>query len=237
MDDDKYFRFNKINENVTELYIYGEIRKPDWVEQWLEIDKDLVDSLSIKDALQKVDTPILRVRINSIGGSVSEGLAIYSLLSDFQGELETIVDGFACSAASIIFMAGKKRIVPENGLLMIHNAWMSVAGDHNDLQKAAADLVKITQPSVNIYCLKTGLSEEKIKEMMDEEYWIPSAEAFELNFATTVDRNENAKQSLKENYLYNLVMKNKSLKQELMKVANPLKEEDALTSFLNGRKD
>lgn len=237
MDDDKYFRFKKINENVTELYIYGEIRKPDWVEQWLEIDKDLVDSLSIKDALQKVDTPILRVRINSIGGSVSEGLAIYSLLSDFQGELETIVDGFACSAASIIFMAGKKRIVPENGLLMIHNAWMSVAGDHNDLQKAAADLVKITQPSVNIYCLKTGLSEEKIKEMMDEEYWIPSAEAFELNFATTVDRNENAKQSLKENYLYNLVMKNKSLKQELMKVANPLKEEDALTSFLNGRKD
>lgn len=95
------------------------------------------------------------------------------MLSDFKGHLITQVDGFACSAASVIFMAGQERIMPESGLIMIHNAWTSVEGDQNQLRKAAADLEMITKPSVNIYCNKTGLSEEEVKAMMDVEHgWI-----------------------------------------------------------------
>ena len=145
-----------------------------------------------------------------MGGSVSEGLAIYNLLNDFKGNVTRIVDGFACSAASVVFMAGDKRIVPESGLLMIHNAWGVAEGDSNAMKKYAEDLEKITQPSVNIYVSKTGLSEEKVKEMMDKETWITSAEALKLNFATAIEKDD-ANQSLENHYLYKMVMKLKEL--------------------------
>ena len=169
---DKFLNFRKVNESETELYVYGDIRKKDIIDKWFGTGEDVTEAFTLKDALASVDTPNLTVRINSYGGSVSEGLAIYSLLSEFKGHLKTIVDGFACSAASVIFMAGEERVVPENGLLMIHNAWTEARGDSNTMKKVAEDLEKITQPSLNIYVSKTGLSEEKVKEMMDREEWI-----------------------------------------------------------------
>lgn len=252
---DKFLNFKKISESETELYIYGDIRKKDWIDAWLGTGQDATDAFSLKDALAVVDTPNLTVRINSYGGSVSEGLAIYSLLSDFKGHLKTIVDGFACSAASVIFMAGKERIVPENGLLMIHNAWSYAEGDSNVMRKMAEDLEKITQPSVNIYVAKTGLSEEKVKEMMDREEWITSQEAFELGFSTSLVKKDGANQSLEADFVYKLVMKNKEqqkmieeMKQTeknviskinqtadgiVVSVTNNSVKEDAWTSFFN----
>ena len=162
MENNKYLNFRKLNEQETELYIYGDIRKKDIIDSWFGTGKDVTEAFTLKDALAKIDTPELTVRINSYGGSVSEGLAIYNLLSDFKGHLRTIVDGFACSAASVIFMAGKERIVPESGLLMIHNAWSKATGDSNAMKKAAEDLEKQTQPSVNIYVSKTGHSGDVI---------------------------------------------------------------------------
>lgn len=236
----KFLNFRKVSESETELYIYGDIRKKDWIDSWFETGQDKTDAFSLKDALAAVDTPNLTVRINSYGGSVSEGLAIYSLLSEFKGHLKTIVDGFACSAASVIFMAGQERVVPENGLLMIHNAWSYAEGDSNVMKKMAEDLEKITQPSVNIYVNKTGLSEEKVKEMMDREEWITSQEAYELGFSTTQTRNE-AKQALEANYVFNLVSKLKQKDKTILKleaeiaqnnISKPI-EEDAWSSFFN----
>lgn len=213
---DKFLNFKKVNESETELYIYGDIRKKDIIERWFDLeDPERTDAFSLKDALMVVDTPNLTVRINSYGGSVSEGLAIYGLLSEFKGHLKTIVDGFACSAASVIFMAGEERVVPENGLLMIHNAWTEARGDSNAMKKVAEDLEKITQPSLNIYTSKTNLSEEEIKEKMDKEEWITSKEAFEWGFSTTQTRKDNAMQSLEVDFVYNLVVKNKELQKEL----------------------
>lgn len=241
---DKFLNFKKVSKSETELYIYGDIRKKDWIDSWFGTGQDATDAFSLKDALSAVDTPNLTVRINSYGGSVSEGLAIYSLLSEFKGHLKTIVDGFACSAASVIFMAGQERVVPENGLLMIHNAWSYAEGDSNVMKKMAEDLEKITQPSVNIYINKTGLPEEKIKEMMDREEWITSQEAFELGFSTAQTRNE-AKQALEANYMFNLVSKLKAKDKKIEELSNkiaqhsvkediqkPIKE-DAWTSFFN----
>lgn len=209
------FAFQKVDENNTELFIYGEIRKKDIWDMFFGDDDTRTGAFEFKDALAEVDTPNLTVRINSMGGSVSEGLAIYNLLNDFKGNVTTIVDGFACSAASVIFMAGDKRIVPESGLLMIHNAWGYAEGDSNAMKKYAEDLEKITQPSVNIYCSKTGLEESKVKEMMDDETWITSQEALELGFATTIEKDD-ANQSLENHYLHKMVMKLK----ELEKVQN-----------------
>lgn len=253
MENNKYLNFRKLNEQETELYIYGDIRKKDWIDDWFGTGKDVTEAFSLKDALAKIDTPILTVRINSYGGSVSEGLAIYNLLQDYKGHLRTVVDGFACSAASVIFMAGTERIVPESGLLMIHNAWSRATGDSNAMKKAAEDLEKQTQPSVNIYVSKTGLSEERVKEMMDHETWITSKEAFELGFATNLEKNDSAKQALESDYVYNLVLNVKELEKEnqlYKKEITQLKEQvneslpenknninrDAWASFFNTKK-
>lgn len=236
---DKFLNFKKISESETELYIYGDIRKKSFIEKWLDIQSESTDAFSLKDALSAVDTPNLTVRINSYGGSVSEGLAIYSLLSEFKGNLKTVVDGYACSAASVIFMAGKERVVPEQGLLMIHNAWSYAEGDKNVMKKMAEDLEKITQPSVNIYVSKTGLSEEKIKEMMDEESWITSQEAYELGFSTTQTKNE-AMQALEANFIHNLVMKNKELQNSVEEKANELAQKlfsELKNDFENSRQN
>lgn len=231
---EKYLAFNKIDDQTTEMYIYGDIRKKNIIERWLNIQSEATDAFTLKDAINTVDTPNLVVRINSYGGDVAEGLAIYSLLSSFKGHLTTIVDGFACSAASVIFMAGQIRIVPEQGLLMIHNAWSYAEGDSNTMKKMAEDLEKITQPSVNIYTSKTKLSEEEIKEKMDRETWITSKEAFDWGFATSIERNE-AKQSLECNFVHNLVMRVKELESELenKKINNEVVEpqKDAWASF------
>lgn len=196
-EEKKYCQFIKVDETLTELYIYGEIRKPSLIEEWLGIeDKTRVDAFSLKDAIAQVDTPNLKVRINSDGGSVNEGLAIYSLLKDFKGHLITKVDGWACSAASVIFMAGQERIMPESGLIMIHNASVSTSGDANALRKMASDLDVITQPSVNIYASCTGLPEEEIKLMMNEETWMDCRAAFEKGFATDIQKDTEAQQSV-----------------------------------------
>ncbi len=238
--NDRYFQFVKVDDNLTELYIYGDIRKPSLIERWLKIEDDTrVDAYSFKDALNEVNTPNLLVRINSMGGSVSEGLAIYGLLSDFNGHLITQVDGFACSAASVIFMAGQERIMPENGLLMIHNAWTDACGDPNELRKAADDLEIITKPSVNIYVNKTGLSEEEIKSMMDKETWMDYKSAFEKGFATSIQKNDTIQQSIKDinSYIRNLVIKNQELTtklEEFEKENNNAKiKEDSWESFFN----
>lgn len=215
MPDKSYMQFKRVSNSNTDLFIYGDIRKPGLFEKWFGDSGDgRTDALSFAEALNEVDTPNLTVHINSYGGSVSEGLAIYSLLSDFKGNLITVVDGFACSAASVIFMAGKERIVPESGLLLIHNAWTQAEGDSNALKKAAEDLEKITQPSIDIYCSKTRLSESKIKELMDEETWITSKEAYELGFSTVIKRNE-AMQSLESGYMLKLIEKIRDLSQKI----------------------
>lgn len=223
---EKYYEFVKLNDEITELYIYGDIRKPGLIEKWLGVDDETrVDAFSFKDALNEVDTPKLVVRINSMGGDVSEGLAIYGLLSDFKGELITKVDGFACSAASIIFMAGEKRIVPTNGLIMIHNAWSCAEGNANDFRKFADDLDMITKPSLNIYCEKTGLDENEIKSMMDEETWMDYKIAIEKGFATNVENANNIQQSISDinKYLQKTIRENIKLKEEKNHLENKIK--------------
>jgi|GEM_PF-2123401 ATP-dependent Clp protease protease subunit len=225
MKNNKYMQFVKINDNNTELYVYGDIRKPDLIERWLDLDDPgRTDALSFSEALKQVDTPNLIVRINSYGGIVSEALAIYSLLCDSGLNVITKVDGFACSAASIIFMAGKERIVPESGLLMIHNAWSVAEGDSNALKKAAEDLEIITSPSLEIYASKTKLSKEQLKDMMDKETWINSNKAFEYGFATTLNKDDAAKQSIESNFVKKLVNKIEMLEKENLKLNKTIKE-------------
>lgn len=130
------------------------------------------------------------MHINSYGGEVAEGLAIYNTLKNSDMKVTTICDGFACSAASVIFMAGDERIINEASLLMIHNAWTYANGNATELRKAAEDLDKITQASVNAYVSQAVISEDEIKKLMDNETWITAQEAVEYGFATKTEKSD-----------------------------------------------
>ena len=161
----------------------------------------------------------LKVRINSYGGEVAQGLAIYNLLKDYKGQVTTVCDGVACSAASVIFMAGTQRLMPRSSLLFIHNAWTYASGNAEELRKQAEELEKITQPSVEIYKSSSNLSEETIKIMMNEETWITADEALEYGFATQIVE-DNPQQSMKDDIVSKLVHQNKKLEKQLNEKAN-----------------
>ena len=209
--ENNFLNFKKKSETETELYVYGNIEKKDWIDNWLGTGKEKTDAFTLKDALMQVDTPNLTVRINSYGGSVSEGLAIYSLLSEFKGHLKTIVDGFACSAASVIFMAGDERVMSTASLLMIHNAWTWASGNAKELRKQADDLDTVTQASINAYMQEVNITEEELKQMLDDETWIAPQEALEKGFITTIVNEKDAEeisQSVKKS-LIDIIIKSK----------------------------
>ena len=209
----KFYQLTNQDDFNAELYIYGDITSYKWYD-------DEVCAYDLAKELMELGNKNLKVRINSYGGEVAQGLAIYNLLKDYKGTVTTVCDGFACSAASIIFMSGTNRAMPKSSLLMIHNAWSWASGNANKLRKIAEDLEKITQPSIEIYKTVSNLDEETIKRMMDEETWITAEEALEYGFATVIVE-DNPKQSLKDDILSKLVHSNK----ELTRQVKILKEE------------
>ena len=125
--------------------------------------------------------------INSYGGEVAEALAIYSALKRHSASVHTYCDGFACSAASIIFCAGDQRTMGTLSMLMIHNCMSHVGyANSEEMRKAADDNDKINQSSINAYKAATGMKEEQIKELMDAETWFTAEEALKFRFATDI---------------------------------------------------
>lgn len=178
-----------INEESKEadIYIYGDITSWEW-------DESDVSSFTLSKDLQALpdDIQIINVYINSYGGEVAEGLAIYSALKRHKAKVKTYCDGFAASIASVIFSAGDERIMSNASLLFIHNAWSYASGDANAMNKAAEDLAKITQASIEAYKEVVNLSEEKLKELMDAETWLSPAECIEMGFATQIVSDSNS---------------------------------------------
>ena len=214
---ERFYQLTNVSEDSATLYIYGDITSI----KWFENDVCVYD---LAKEIGDLNGKALTVRINSYGGEVAEGLAIYNLLKSYEGEVTTICDGFACSAASVVFMAGAKRIMPRSSLLMIHNAWTWASGDADDLRKAADDLEKITQPSVEIYTSVSNLDADEIKAMMDAETWIDADEALDFGFATEICE-EAAMQSLEDGILAKTVFKNKQLEKRIKELekAEPVK--------------
>ena len=127
---ERFYQLTNVSEDSATLYIYGDITS-------IKLFENDVCVYDLAKEIGDLNGKSLTVRINSYGGEVAEGLAIYNLLKSYAGEVTTICDGFACSAASVVFMAGTKRIMPRSSLLMIHNAWTRASGDADDLRKAA----------------------------------------------------------------------------------------------------
>lgn len=219
MKNNRYFSLIE-NEEAKEcdIYIYGDITSWEWVESD-------VSSYTLSKRIDNLDCDIINVYINSYGGEVGEGLAIYNMLKRNKAKVITHCDSFACSISSVIFMAGDIRIMSTSSLLMIHNAWTYTVGNANDLRKQANDLDKITQASVNAYMLEVNISEEELKKLLDNETWLTANESLNMNFATSITndkKTENASQSVRKN-LMNMIIENQDYKHKSASEPEPTK--------------
>jgi len=196
----KYYSLATEN-NEASINIYGDITS--W--EWRESD---VSSYTLSKEIEGLDVDTINVYINSYGGEVTEGLAIYNALKRHKAKIKTFCDGFAASIASVIFMAGDERIMSNASLLFIHNAWTIAEGNANDFRKQAEDLDKITQASINAYMNHVNITEEELKELLDNETWITPQDALEMGFATAIvndNTSKNPNQSIKKKLMQQLV--------------------------------
>lgn len=131
----------------------------------------------------------IKVRINSRGGDVVDGLAIYSLLNEASrkgARVEVDIDGLAASMASVIAMAGDEIRIAAGAFLMIHNPWGVGIGESDDLRSLADTLDKMRDNLVGIYAARSGQSAEQIRSMMDAETWMKADEAKSLGFVDSI---------------------------------------------------
>ncbi len=156
------------------LYFYGDIVSS-WWGAWDNTDQY---PERIRDFLSGQTGP-LDIYINSAGGSVCACMAIYNMLSRYQGEKVVYVDGLAASAASVIALAGDKVIIPENAFFMIHHAWTSAVGNVNELENVVGMLRSMDDAMLSVYEAAAAISRDQIIEYMDMEKWFTGAEAAE----------------------------------------------------------
>lgn len=187
MKNKQYFQLVTAG-NIAELTIYGDITSFPWLENDVSAHNLSAQLASLQNVAQ------INVYINSYGGEVAEGLAIYNALKRHPAKVVTYCDGFACSIASVIFMAGDERVMCNPSFLMIHDAWSCVAGNADEMRKQADDLDKITTASVAAYMAYCNLTEEELRAKMKAESWLTHSEALEMGFATGVAEMEESEQ-------------------------------------------
>lgn len=182
MDKTKtYFQMNKKTQNKGEIYIYGDIVSSKW-------DETDVTAVDFKNELNQLgDVSEIDVHINSAGGNVFEGHAIYNMLKMHKAKVNIYVDALAASIASVIAMSGDTIFMHKNSFMMIHNSWIMTLGNSKDLRQTADLLDKTDQSSNNAYLDKaTNLSEAELKQLLEAETWLTADEALEKGLADEI---------------------------------------------------
>jgi len=164
---------NKANE-TADVWIYSEIGGFD------------VNAKSFIDELKELKGKDLNVHINSLGGSVFDGLAIYNALKSHKGNVKTIVEGIAASIASVIAMAGDTIEMSKNSLFMIHNPFTMAGGDAAELRKTANVLDKIRDEIADIYNSVSKQDHETLIGLMAAETWFNADETLDVGFANSI---------------------------------------------------
>ncbi|WP_312837245.1 head maturation protease, ClpP-related, partial [Pantoea sp.] len=145
-----------------------------------------VTASRIAGALRSLGGADVTVNINSPGGDMFEGLAIYNLLREYEGRVTIKVLGLAASAASVIAMAGDDVQIGRGAFLMIHNCWVYAMGNRHDLAQIAADMEPFDKAMSDIYQARSGLDAATVDRMMDGETYIGGSEAVEKGFADSL---------------------------------------------------
>ena len=175
-------------ETSCDLYFYGDI-VDSWWGAWDDMDQY---PESIKSFLNEAKGKDINIYINSGGGSVFAGMAIYNMLKRHQGYKTVYVDGLAGSIASVIALAGDKVIIPSNAYMMIHKPWCGLHGNSTELRAMADTLDKIEEGILNVYNenLAENADIEVVKAMVNAETWLTGDEAskyFNVNVSESVD--------------------------------------------------
>lgn len=175
--------------DTIELRLYDTIEKDGW---WTESE---TSAKAIAKKIAEIpNAKEIKIYINSLGGSVMEGIAIYNQLKRHAAHKTVYVDGFACSIASVIAMAGDTVIMPKNTVMMIHNAWTFVMGNAAELRKAADDLDVINDASKQAYLDRAGdkITPEKLTELLDAETYLTAEQCISYGFADKHSEDDDA---------------------------------------------
>lgn len=143
---------------------------------------------TVLDQIKSFKGNVIRVPINSYGGSVTEGISIYNLLKGRSEKIEASIIGYALSMGGAIAMSADEVIMPENGFFMLHNPWGGVIGDKDEVGNYADLLENMTNQLAQMYSRKTGMSEAKIKKLMREETWLSPKEAKAMGFVDRISK-------------------------------------------------
>lgn len=130
----------------------------------------------------------INLTLNSPGGSVTDGMAIYNILASEREKLSVEVIGLAASMASVVALAGSSLTMGEGSYFMIHNPWTIALGDADQLRHDADILDKMRSELISIYAAHSSLGTQRIAELMDAETWMTADEALEAGFASAVRR-------------------------------------------------
>ena len=179
MKDFKVLKARAKADNVIEVDIYGDIIATE-SEQTSYED---VTPLYIKDFLAFAGNRELEININSLGGDVNAGIAIYNMLKNYKNTKRVYVQGIAGSISSVIAMAGDEIYMADNAQLMIHRAWCIQAGNAQEMQKAVDFLNKLDGIIADVYMTKVtkkDVTRYDILNMMSDETWLTGVEASKI---------------------------------------------------------
>lgn len=168
---------NQNDPEAADVYIYDEI-------SWLG-----VDSAGFVRDLMSIRSKVIRVHLNTPGGYVFDGVAIYNALRNHSAKIETYIEGLAASIGSIIAMAGDKIYIAENAFLMIHDPFIVAVGDAEELRKTADLLSKIKESLLDTYVKRTGQDRATVEKWMSDETWFNAKESVEYGFADEITGN------------------------------------------------
>lgn len=187
-------RVNKVNDDIAEVFVYGDIGG------WM----DGIGADEFARELKSLKVTEITARINSGGGSVFEGQAIYNSLVNHPAKVNVVIDGIAASIASVIAMAGDNISITEGSHIMVHKPLSMNVGNADSMRKEAEVLDSLESGIIDIYAARTGKSRDQLEKWVANETWFKGAAAVDAGFADSVipaKRKENfAKSNILNHY-------------------------------------
>ncbi len=172
---------------MAEINVKGDIVINEYSEFYRWFDWECTCPQDVKSILDSTpENEQIDVYINSGGGHVTAGQEIYSMLRQDK-RVRIHIQGMACSAASIVAMAGQSDISPV-GMIMIHNVSGGATGDYHEMEKAQRELKSMNEALANAYVHKTGMDMQKLLQLMDRETWLTANQCVELGFVDEIDK-------------------------------------------------
>ena len=197
MKNNVHFCFQKAENDCHKLYIYDDVTAyGTWNWNTWSYEDSKTSAKYFQEQLENIpDTATIELHINSNGGSVKEGVAIYNQLRQKSCKKVGYVDGVAYSVAFLILQACDERIMGLGTSALIHNMWMSIDGNSKELRKAADDLDTLMESNRQIFMERSNLEEQQLIEMMEAETFLTPDKAMEYGL---IDRVENYQADDKE---------------------------------------